>query len=85
MVSVLGMDRFDRYNMRKILLTISSDPPQFRAAMRTRFQLSVAMLISLGTLATASGQSPLWNPRTTRPVERYDNPPALIYRLDTSP
>ena len=43
------------------------------------------MLISLATLATASGQAPLWNPHTNRQVEKYDNPPALIYRLDTSP
>ncbi len=64
--------------------------------MRTRYQLSATMLISLATLATASGQAParsatalqvgpLWNPHTTRLVEKYDNPPALIYRLDTSP
>src|SRR6266496_3981795 len=49
------------------------------------YQLSATALISLATLATASGQAPTWNPHTTRPVEKYDNPPALIYRLDTSP
>ncbi len=43
------------------------------------------MLIALATLATASGQAPLWNPRINKEVEKYDNPPALIYRLDTSP
>ena len=43
------------------------------------------LLISLVSLATASGQAPIWNPRSNRPVEKYDNPPALIYRLDTSP
>jgi len=58
---------------------------QFRAMMTTRSQLSAAILISLATLATASGQAPLWSPHVVRPVEKYDNPPALIYRLDTSP
>jgi hypothetical protein len=53
--------------------------------MTTRSQLSAAILISLATLATASGQAPLWSPHVVRPVEKYDNPPALIYRLDTSP
>jgi hypothetical protein len=43
------------------------------------------MMVSVATLATASAQGPLWNPNTTRLVEKYDNPPALIYRLDTSP
>jgi hypothetical protein len=41
--------------------------------------------IALASIATASGQAPTWNPRINRPVEKYDNPPALIYRLDTSP
>jgi len=41
--------------------------------------------IALASIATASGQAPTWNPRVNRPVEKYDNPPALIYRLDTSP
>ena len=36
-------------------------------------------------MATASGQAPTWNPHINRPVEKYDNPPALIYRLETSP
>jgi hypothetical protein len=35
--------------------------------------------------ATASDQAPIWNPHTNRPLEKYDNPPAYIYRLDTSP
>jgi len=71
--------------MKTILSAISSHPLQFRAMMTTRSQLSAAILISLATLATASGQAPLWSPHVVRPVEKYDNPPALIYRLDTSP
>ena len=43
------------------------------------------LLVSIASLATASGQAPLWNPHTNREVEKYDNPPALIYRLETSP
>jgi BNR/Asp-box repeat len=93
---VIDIDQFDRQNMKKLLSGISPCQPQLRAAMRARYQLSATVLISLATLATASGQAParsatalqagpMWNPRTTRPVERYDNPPALIYRLDTSP
>ena len=43
------------------------------------------LLVSIASIATASGQAPLWNPHINRQVEKYDNPPALIYRLDTSP
>ena len=43
------------------------------------------LLVSIASIATASGQAPTWNPHITRPVEKYDNPPARIYRLDTSP
>jgi hypothetical protein len=82
--------------MKKTLLAIKSRQPQLRTAMRTRYQLSATVMISLATLATASAQAPsrsatelqvgpTWNPHITRPVEKYDNPPALIYRLDTSP
>src|SRR5204862_650799 len=58
--------------------------PQFRAAIWIAYKLPATVLISLATLATAAGQAPLWNPRTTMAVEKYDNPPALIYRFDTS-
>ena len=43
------------------------------------------LLVSIASIATASGQAPTWNPHATRPLEKYDNPPAYIYRLDTSP
>src|SRR5437867_11926139 len=82
--------------MKKNLSAVSPRQPQLRAAMRTRYQLSATVLISLAMVASASGQAPArsatalqagptWNPHTTRPLEKYDNPPALIYRLDTSP
>jgi hypothetical protein len=71
--------------MTKVLSAVSSRQPQLRAAIWTAYQLPATVLISLATLATASGQAPLWNPHTLMSVEKYDNPPALIYRLDTSP
>ncbi len=42
-------------------------------------------LASVVALATASGQAPTWNPHSNRPLEKYDNPPAYIYRLESSP
>ena len=42
-------------------------------------------LISLVALAVASGQAPQREPLATEPLERYDNPPAYIFRLETSP
>src|SRR3989475_6105400 len=42
-------------------------------------------LVFMVALATASGQAPIWNPHTQKPLEKYDNPPAYIYRLETSP
>jgi hypothetical protein len=43
------------------------------------------LVVLIVSIATASGQTPEWNPRTRKQMERYDNPPAYIYRLDTSP
>src|SRR5437879_2204356 len=45
----------------------------------------VVSLVFIAAAATALGQATTWNPRTTRPLEKYDNPPAYIYRLETSP
>jgi hypothetical protein len=42
-------------------------------------------LISVCAVAVASGQMPTYKPRGTEPLEKYDNPPAYIYRLETSP
>src|SRR4029453_17933489 len=41
--------------------------------------------IGLVSLATASGQTPPGNPIESEPLEKYDNPPAFIYRLETGP
>jgi hypothetical protein len=42
-------------------------------------------LISLVALAAASGQTPPRKPRMTEPLEKYDNPPAYIFRIESSP
>ena len=42
-------------------------------------------LSSLISLATASGQTPTGKPLRTEPLEKYDMPPAYIYRLETGP
>ena len=42
-------------------------------------------LASLASLATASGQTPPRKPLRTEPLEKYDMPPAYIYRLETGP
>src|SRR6266478_1501403 len=45
----------------------------------------VVSLLFIAATATAFGQATTWNPRAARPLEKYDNPPAYIYRLETSP
>src|SRR5215831_1639561 len=58
----------------------------FRAAgTARRLQQQLTLLAFVAALATASGQSPTWNPHTKMPLEKYDNPPVYIYRLETSP
>src|SRR5436190_4641598 len=42
-------------------------------------------LVSLAALATASAQTPPRKPRMTEPLEKYNMPPAYIYRLETGP
>src|SRR6476619_5764150 len=56
-----------------------------RAASTARRLEQLLFLVFLAAVATASGQAPTWNPLTKMPPEKYDNPPAYIYRLDTSP
>jgi hypothetical protein len=49
------------------------------------YQLSATMLICFLTFATASGQTPSRKPRMTEPLEKYNMPPAYIYRLEKGP
>src|SRR5437867_3855460 len=52
------------------------------------YRLSATMLICLLALTTASGQTPPSGgrkPRMTEPLEKYNMPPAYIYRLETGP
>lgn len=43
------------------------------------------LLASITSLAAISGQTPPAKPIASEPLEKYDNPPAYIYRLETSP
>src|ERR1700730_13755228 len=49
---------------------------------RTRFFIC---LLLLSGLATAAAQSPTGKLPLTEPLEKYDNPPAYIFRIETSP
>ncbi|PYL85353.1 MAG: hypothetical protein DMF17_08815, partial [Verrucomicrobia bacterium] len=50
---------------------------------RTRFFIC---LVLLSGLAAASAQAPPRKlPPRTEPLEKYDNPPAYIFRIETSP
>jgi len=46
---------------------------------------SLIWLVSLTALATASGQTATWELDPNEPLEKYDMPPAYIYRLESSP
>ena len=43
------------------------------------------LLVSLALIATASGQTPTSKLDPNEPLEKYDNPPAFIYRLESGP
>jgi hypothetical protein len=56
--------------------------------MRSSAVPTVTLLICLSSLLplpTASGQTPTRKPLRTEPLEKYDMPPAYIYRLETGP
>ena len=55
--------------------------------MTKQLQTVIYLLSAIGlvSLATASGQTPPGKPIETEPLEKYDNPPAFIYRLETGP
>ena len=64
------------------------DGPRLRScdAASTAGRLrQLTFLVFIAAVATAFGQAPTSNPRIPRPLEKYDNPPAYIYRLETSP
>ena len=50
----------------------------------TRHQIAAIWILALASLAIASGQTPPAG-RFPEPLEKYDMPPAYIYRLDKSP
>ena len=43
------------------------------------------LLVSLASIATASGQTAISKLNPNEPLEKYDNPPAFIYRLESGP
>src|SRR5260370_29130065 len=56
--------------------------------MRSSTVSTTSLLILLGSLAslaTASGQTAPRKPLRTEPLEKYNNPPAYIFRIETSP
>ena len=55
-----------------------------RRMSTSRHQTSAIWILALASLATARGQTPLAG-RFPGPLEKYDMPPAYIYRLDKSP
>src|SRR5580693_1513062 len=62
-------------------LTIPSNMSYFKVS-NASLLICVVFFVVLGT---ALGQAPTWKPHTGKPLEKYDNPPAYIFRLDTSP
>src|SRR6266566_8458637 len=61
-------------------------PTQLRRLDTARRLQVLICLSSLACLAGASGQiAPTRKPLPTEPLEKYDNPPAYIYRLETGP
>src|SRR5438552_9053668 len=51
---------------------------------RTRFFICLLLLFRLAT-ASGAGLEPTRRPSRTEPLEKYDNPPMYIFRLETSP
>jgi len=51
---------------------------------RTRFFICLGSLVAIAT-ASGAGLEPTRRPSLTEPLEKYDNPPAYIFRLETSP
>src|ERR1044072_6843557 len=55
---------------------------------RVSHGLSAITLIAISTIALANPspqRAPTWNPRQTRPLEKYEMGPMYIFRLETSP
>src|SRR5439155_23697533 len=66
---------------RSNTVTMRSDMNCFRV-LTVKSLICLALIAALGT---AFEQAPTWDPHTQKPLEKYDNPPAYIYRLETSP
>jgi len=55
------------------------------AGSTARRLAQLTFLVFLAAVATAFGQAPTWKARSIKPLEKYDNPPGYIYRLESSP
>src|SRR6266404_3352341 len=62
---------------------LDTAPKAFARGPRRLQQL--VCLVFFVAVGSAFGQAPTWNPHTRKPLEKYDNAPAYIYRLETSP
>ena len=56
--------------------------PRLDTGRRLQKLVGLALLFAV---VTASGQTPPLRPRMTEPLEKYNMPPAYIYRLETGP
>src|SRR5438270_10368983 len=90
MCTLLSNHRAD--SSRQVLVLAEAPASTFQpshhlAMKKCSSLLHYLLLLTLPLFSTAfaQGPSPLWNPRAARALEKYDNPPAYIYRLETSP
>src|SRR6266403_1615345 len=49
------------------------------------FLLLSTICYQLSAISASAQLAPTWKPRQKEPLEKYDNPPAYIYRLESSP
>src|SRR6516225_3882218 len=56
-----------------------------RTCLKTVTATLLIGLVFSGAIGNAFGQAAIWNPHTHKQQEKYDNPPAYIYRLESSP
>src|SRR5438876_1180241 len=49
------------------------------------YSLFTCLILLCGLGAASAQLAPAWKPHQKRPLEKYDNPPAYIYRLESSP
>src|SRR5882762_713644 len=63
-------------------LTASATYPNMRSPIVAITILVACIVFAVGT---GAGQAETWTLNPKEPLEKYDNPPGYIYRLETSP